>query len=232
MKDQRPTWLSAILWLIAPLGLILTVRWLLIEPYVIPSGSMIPNLLIHDHIVVNKLSFGVRVPFQRSWLINWTTPQRGDIIVFRYPENPEVFYVKRLIGLPGDKIEVVSGTLKINGEELPQKAVDSLQLDDEDDTFDRFQYFEEAGHLVRYLHKEESNFSTVEVPENSYFMMGDNRDQSSDSRSWGFVPRDHLIGKPIFIWLSCSETLESAKFLCDPAHLRWDRIFKRVQSTR
>ncbi len=265
-KDQRPSWISALIWLLAPIVLIMTLRWLLIEPYVIPSGSMIPNLLVHDHILVNKLRFGIRVPFKKQWIWNWSRPQRGEVVVFRYPENPEVFYVKRVWGLPGEKISVKSGVIYINGEALPltpaenpfsnssmvshsnskndSKEIDPPNSEESQDDHeteasespdselaedDRFHYFNESGHLVRYLSSEESNYEEFEIPEKSYFMIGDNRDQSNDSRSWGVVPEENLIGVPTMIWLSCSETIESAKFLCDPTQIRWNRLLIKVK---
>src|SRR5262245_60651682 len=96
-------------------------RWLLIEPYVIPSGSMIPTLLIHDHIFVNKLAYGVHVPFSKQWIVAWKNPQRFDVIVFRYPKNPEVFYVKRVVAVAGDKVSVRDGQLHVNGETISQE---------------------------------------------------------------------------------------------------------------
>ncbi len=217
-NDLRATWPQALFTFFAPILILFSVRWLLIEPYVIPSGSMIPTLLIHDHIFVNKLAYGVHLPFSRHWLLNWKTPQRSEIIVFRYPSNPEVFYVKRVVGLAGDKIAVHEGELLVNGEAVPQKKFQEAG----------FEYYEEAQHTVRYLQHSLSNFAEITVPEGSLFVMGDNRDQSSDSRSWGAVPLDHVIGRASFIWLSCRETLATARFLCDPQTLRWNRFFQSV----
>ena len=116
--DLRATWPQALLTLFGPILLFLGVRWLIAEPFVIPSGSMIPTLHIHDHILVNKLAYGVHVPFSKSWLTHWSNPKRGDIVVFRYPENPDVFLVKRAIGLPGDRVALQSGALRINDQVL------------------------------------------------------------------------------------------------------------------
>jgi signal peptidase I len=101
-KNLKGTWNQAILTFLFPILLVLGVRWALFEPFVIPSGSMIPNLLIHDHILVKKFAFGIHVPFSDKWLVQWTKPSRGEIVVFKYPENPEVYYIKRLIGLPSE----------------------------------------------------------------------------------------------------------------------------------
>lgn len=233
MKDQRPTWFTAILWMVSPIILILTFRWLFFEPYVIPSGSMIPSLLVHDHIMVNKMKYGVRVPFSSEWMVQWDTPKRGQIVVFRYPDNPELFYVKRVIALPGEKVKVLDGVVHINGKPLNMEPKSEppveVALYDEGG----FEYFiEDQHHLVRYFSLEDSQFAETEVPPHQVFVMGDNRDQSNDSRAWGPVPLDNLIGTPILIWLSCSETFDSARFLCNPGFMRWDRILKSTSDSR
>lgn len=225
-RDLRATWPQALLTFLAPLLLIFCVRWLLIEPYVIPSGSMIPTLLINDHIFVNKLSYGVHWPFSKSWLSRWSQPKRYDIVVFRYPLKPEVFYIKRIVGLPGDRIAVKASRLFINGEEIPRQRV-MEGIGSVPDQEEGFTLFDEQGHVIRHLFPE-SEFAETEVPEGHFFAMGDNRDQSSDSRVWGPVPLDHILGRASFIWLSCEETLATARFLCDPRTIRWDRIFRSV----
>lgn len=217
-RDLRATWTQALLTFFTPILLLFSVRWLLIEPYVIPSGSMIPTLLVHDHIFVNKLAYGVHVPFSSKWIVNWQAPKRFDIVVFRYPSNPEVFYVKRIVGIAGDRIEIRDGELIVNGEAVPQKKMME----------NAFEYYDEQNHTVRYMQHKQSQFAEVTVPEGHFFVVGDNRDQSSDSRSWGPVPLDHVIGRASFIWLSCRDTLATARFLCDPQTIRWNRIFQGV----
>ncbi|HRO66280.1 MAG TPA: signal peptidase I [Pseudobdellovibrionaceae bacterium] len=226
---MKGTWSQA-LWAFAwPILLILGIRWALVEPYVIPSGSMIPNLLVSDHIFVQKSSFGLRFPFSDRWFMRWGKPHSGDVIVFRYPESPSVFYIKRLIGEPGDQVRVENGRISVNGR--------SWSLDEEPapaalpaEESEGFVYFQEQGprehHLVRFMESSGDHEVIQEwtVPEGHYFFMGDNRDQSSDSRAWGFVPESHLIGKAWIIWLSCDRMLESARFLCDPSTLRWNRM--------
>jgi len=190
---------------------------------------MIPQLLVHDHILVNKMKYGVRVPFGSTWLAKWGKPQRGEIVVFRYPNNPDVFYVKRVIGLPGERISISHGVVQIDGQplELAEQAVDSKDLEENPDS--EFRYFlENRNYQVRYLNKEEAEMEAIDLPEDHYFMMGDNRDQSSDSRSWGSVPFENLIGTPVLVWLSCEETFETARFLCDPSQMRWQRILMRL----
>lgn len=224
-KDLRGTWKQAIAAIGVPVFLILFVRWIVVEPYLIPSGSMIPTLQIHDHILVKKFAFGLKLPFAQDWLAIWSPPQRGQIIVFRYPPQPDVFYVKRLIGLPGDKIEMKKGELYINDILQEKKLVE----EDSFEEVDQFNYYLESQHYTRYF-KDQSmqNFGPVKVPPHNYFMMGDNRDQSADSRFWGTVPEGLLVGTPWLVWLSCSEMLPNASYLCDPQTIRWGRIFKLV----
>lgn len=220
-KDLRATWPQALLTLFGPLILFFGVRWALVEPFVIPSGSMIPTFLAHDHILVQKWAYGLHVPFSKKWLLQWSSPKRGDIVVFRFPENPDVFYVKRTMGLPGEKISVQGGTVHINGQPLElmpgEGPVNHV-------TDSGFEYFQEEGHWVRYRDLDRSEYHEVTVPEGHIFVMGDNRDQSNDSRFWGFVPDENIVGRSWMIWLSCGMTLSSAQFLCDPATIRWDRL--------
>lgn len=218
-KDLRSSWERALLTFLLPLMLVFSVRWLVFEPFVIPSGSMLPNLLINDHILVSKSSFGLRWPFAQDYLVTWGQPQRGDIVVFRYPINPDVYYVKRVLGVPGDEIEIKSGQMIINGNPLSLEPVEGDA---------GFETFQEEGRIVRYLNRSASNFEKTVVPEGSYFFVGDNRDQSNDSRSWGFVSKDLLVGKALLIWLSCDQMMATAQFLCEPATIRWSRVGLRL----
>lgn len=226
-RNLKGTWNQAILTFLFPIVLVMSLRWALIEPFVIPSGSMIPNLLIHDHIFVQKFSYGLHFPFTNKWLIKWSQPQRGDIVVFKYPQNPDVYYIKRLIGLPGDTVEVNSGRITVNRETLGLRPVD-------EPTFEEgFHYFTETtgtkSYTVRFMHEE--NMPMVKaytVPEGHFFFMGDNRDQSSDSRSWGFVKDEYIVGKAWMIWLSCDNTLPTMTFVCDPSQIRWNRLLKKI----
>jgi signal peptidase I len=228
-KSKKGSWGQALVTFFSPILGIVLLRWLLFEPFVIPSGSMIPTLLVHDHIVVNKTSFGVRIPFVENWSWQWASPRRGEIVVFRFPKKPEIFYVKRVVALAGDEIGMRSGHLIVNGQKLERtsstRTWSSAEGDDED-----FDYFLEAGHPIRYR-KDEVQFAEmapVKVPPGHFFVIGDNRDQSSDSRMWGFVPEQNLVGRPTWIWLSCDKTLPSAPFVCDPQSLRWARMLTRV----
>ncbi len=240
---------------------ILSFRWLLFEPYVIPSGSMIPTLLIHDHILVNKLAYGVRYPFTESWITEFDGPKRGDIVVFRSVENPGQFMIKRVVGLPGDKVELNGdGRLKVNGEQLPMQPFDvtldpnsqspyyAVSEGDVGKPYAEYSFFEEdlLGVKHRAILEKGSgrdyppemcssfdpdlkqclSFTTpVVVPEGHYYCMGDNRDNSKDSRFWGPMPRKNLLGKAMFVWLSCEDTLPLVPFICNPLKLRWGRFF-------
>lgn len=235
---KQGKWVAAISLFMAPLFLVFAFRWVLFEPFVIPSESMMPNLLVHDHIFVTKYSYGIKMPIGDGWLFKYKEPKRGDIIVFRYPENRDVFFIKRLIGLPGDKITVQNGQISVNDQPWVIVPLSKEIYNDEDD----FNYFletmpEEAsleggGHFMRlsahgHVDPLEKEFR---VPAKSYFVLGDNRDQSHDSRFWGFVNQNYLIGRASYIWLSCEDTIPTAPMLCDPLKLRIDRIFKKVGS--
>jgi signal peptidase I len=230
--------------ILSPLILVLVLRWALFEPFVIPSGSMIPTLLIHDHILVTKFSYGIRMPFFNSWLFRWSTPRAGEVIVFKYPENPDIYYIKRLIGTPGDEVKLRAGRIIVNGHPWPEAPVKNFDLTPgfagSKDTLKDFSYFREKthiekdpGHLIRFYSKpeqapEEVSEVLFKLGPGQYFFMGDNRDQSSDSRVWGMVDEKFLVGKAWLIWLSCESTLDSAPFVCDPSRMRWKRIFDRI----
>jgi signal peptidase I len=229
-KDLKGTWSQALLTFFTPILLVVGVRWILFEPFVIPSGSMIPTLLIHDHIFVNKLAFGIQAPFGHGFLVKWGHPTPGEIVVFRYPPNPDVFYVKRVVAVAGDEIEVKEGVILINGKPYSQELIPEQNFEKSfEQDFDYFKEKSQTAYIVRYQDKEASTFGPKTVPEGHFFAMGDNRDQSSDSRFWGFVPESNLVGTSEIIWLSCDQTLASAQFLCDPSTIRWDRLLKNAE---
>ena len=224
----------------------LFIRWAFFEAYVIPSGSMLPSLLIHDHIFVNKFVYGLRVPFSEKWLVRFDNIKRGDVIVFKYPEDMSTFYIKRVVGLPGDKIEYDNGTLYINDKMIEKKVPVSeedwnwLTQKDFDrghvglGTRDQFAHFTEIlgdkQHSI-ILHKNnifDAKFGPYTVPKDNLFMMGDNRDNSRDSRYWGFLPMENILGRAMFVWLSCEDTLPGLSFLCDPTTIRWKRFYHQV----
>lgn len=234
-KSLKGTWSQAIGTFLFPLLIVFTIRWMIVEPFVIPSGSMIPNLLIHDHILVKKFSLGLKLPFSNHWIVRWREPKRGEVLVFRFPENPDVFYIKRLIGLPGDTVAVSNGQVRVNDQAWPVKPIDAKDLGHGLKPEDGFDYFlEDTGHgshVIRFYSTPMSLDEDKEykVPAGHYFFMGDNRDQSSDGRVWGFVPENYLVGPASLIWLSCENTLSSNSYLCDPREIRWKRLFSSVQ---
>jgi signal peptidase I len=204
-------------------------RWAFIEPFIIPSGSMLPNLHIHDHVLVKKFSYGLKFPFSDTWIMRWGMPKRGHIAVFKYPKQPSVYFIKRVIGVPGDEISFKNGTLTINGQIWPLHLVEKPI--DADENFD---YFEETSgnetHIVRYRQgdlKSQEDYH-IKLNDHEYFMMGDNRDESMDSRYWGTLPEGLLVGRAWRIILGCDETLPSNSMICNPSTLRRDRIWLKV----
>ena len=187
--------------------IVLVLRSFLFEPFHIPSGSMRPNLLVGDFILVNKFAYGVRLPVIHTKVIDRAGPKRGDVVVFRHPIQPERDYIKRLIGLPGDSIQYRDKQLTINGELVEVDfSHDYEPANGITDDFSSRVFNEDllgVEHLMMtHPQKNLARGFDIVVPENEYFMMGDNRDNSADSRSWGFVPEKNLVGKAMFIWMN------------------------------
>lgn len=188
--------------------IVLLFRSFLFEPFKIPSGSMIPTLLVGDFIVVNKFTYGIRLPVLNKKIIPVNEPERGDVVVFRYPPDPSVNYIKRLVGLPGDTVTYRDKQLYVNGDKIESTPVRRWASNDVKCTTpetDAMLYDETLGNVNHnvLVHEISSgrNGQWV-VPAGHYFMMGDNRDRSSDSRFWGYVPEDNLVGRAIGIWLN------------------------------
>lgn len=197
--------------------LVFLIRSFLAEPFKIPSGSMMPTLLAGDYILVNKYTYGLRVPLANNIFFEINHPKRGDVIVFHYPPDPKIDYIKRVVGLPGDKIQYQDKHLIINGKQLDIQAEDNYEYEMQGANIISARRFKEQLGDVRHdilihdipnqyesnsLGEKLMNGETIVVPEGQYYAMGDNRDNSSDSRVWGFVPDKNLVGKAFFIWFN------------------------------
>ncbi len=188
--------------------LVFFIRSFVAEPFKIPSGSMMPTLLAGDFILVSKFSYGIRVPILNYTMIEVDKPKRGDVFVFHYPPKPSIDYIKRVVGLPGDVIEYKSKTLYINNKKIEQTFVDKYPyLMNEIHHIEAKEFKEALGNvnhsiLIHDLPGENFKF---EVPMGHYLAFGDNRDNSADSRVWGFVPQHNLVGRAFFIWFNFGE---------------------------
>jgi len=201
---------------------VLVIRSFIAEPFRIPSGSMLPTLHVGDFILVNKFAYGIRLPVLHTKILDVGKPERGDVFVFRYPKNPNVDYIKRVVGLPGDTVGYFNKTIYINGKEISQtvkeKDVDML-------TIIPMHYELRTETLGTHQHDllidPNRNMSEGEIviPEGHYFAMGDNRDNSNDSRFWGPVPEENLVGKAFFIWMSWD---------LNNGGIVWDRIGNKI----
>ncbi|NOQ36446.1 MAG: signal peptidase I [Methylococcaceae bacterium] len=186
--------------------IVLLLRSFLAEPFRIPSGSMMPTLLIGDFILVNKFTYGIRLPVLNNKIIALNEPERGDVVVFRYPKNPAVDYIKRVIGLPGDKVAYYNKKIYINGQPISQVSLGSYQGLGQGKNMTGAEHFvenlETVEHSILIRQGQSSIESVYIVPKGHYFVMGDNRDNSNDSRYWGTVPEANLVGKAFFIWMN------------------------------
>ena len=217
----QPWWLDWTAGLFPVIAAVFLLRSFLFEPFKIPSGSMIPTLRVGDLILVNKFTYGVRLPVLHTKVTKGNAPQRGDVMVFRFPPQPSLDYIKRVVGVPGDEVAYLNKRLTINGKAIDTKAVPEFF---EEDAMRYFKQFEEqlGSRPHRFLNNDDvpsfiqgaSNFAYREncrysvegvvckVPEGHYFMMGDNRDNSLDSRYWGFVPEANIVGRAFFVWMN------------------------------
>ena len=186
--------------------IVLLLRSFIAEPFRIPSGSMMPTLLVGDFILVNKFTYGIRLPVINKKIIELSEPNRGDIVVFRYPKDPTVDYIKRIVGLPGDKVVYSNKKLTINDLPVQQTSLGSYQGLGQGEEMSGAEDLLENLTGVEHRILIRNGTPTVEfvyvVPEGNYFAMGDNRDNSNDSRYWGPVPEANLVGKAFFIWMS------------------------------
>ncbi len=195
---------------------VLVLRSFLAEPFRIPSGSMLPTLEIGDFILVNKFAYGLRLPVLHSKILPVGEPKRGDVIVFRYPEDPSVDYIKRVVGVPGDKIEWFNKTLKINGVELEHTLIgDYNALDQNNGVHPTARLAEDllgVKHDILIVPNTGGRQGSITVPPGHYFAMGDNRDMSNDSRIWGLVPEANLVGKATYVWMHLNLGGDGFKF--------------------
>nr|VFJ67057.1 MAG: signal peptidase I Serine peptidase. MEROPS family S26A [Candidatus Kentron sp. DK]VFJ67201.1 MAG: signal peptidase I Serine peptidase. MEROPS family S26A [Candidatus Kentron sp. DK] len=192
---------------------VLLLRSFLVEPFRIPSGSMLPTLEIGDFILVNKYTYGIRLPVLDRKIIDIGKPERGDVIVFRYPEDGVTPYIKRVVGLPGDRIDYRNDTLYINGKRIAREFTDTYRGTGANQKMDGAErYLEHLGNVdhnilirpgqVDILGIRIYPHVPIRIPEGQYFVMGDNRNNSKDSRFWGTVPDENLIGKAFLIWMN------------------------------
>jgi signal peptidase I len=218
---QQPWWLDWTAGLFPVILAVFVLRSFLFEPFKIPSGSMIPTLRVGDLILVNKFHYGVRLPVVNTKVIDNHEPKRGDVMVFRYPPQPTLDYIKRVVGVPGDEVAYINKRLTVNGQAIDTQAqpeffdADTLRYSQQwretlvdrqynvltDDTRPAF-----VGGASEFEGREACHYSAegvvCKVPAGHYFMMGDNRDNSLDSRYWGFVPESHIVGKAFFVWMN------------------------------
>ena len=185
---------------------VLVLRSFLVEPFRIPSGSMMPTLLVGDFILVNKFSYGIRLPVTDTKIIDIGAPERGDVVVFRYPEDPSTPFIKRVVGVPGDEIAYYDKVLYINGEAVPQEVLGTYRGVGSGTNMTgaslRLEQLEEQPHEVLVQPGYPSAEGRMTVPADNYFVLGDNRDNSRDSRYWGTVPDENLIGRAFLIWMN------------------------------
>lgn len=223
--------------------IVFLLRSFLVEPFKIPSGSMLPTLLIGDFILVNKYEYGIRLPVINKKVIELGSPKRGDVMVFRFPSDPSLDYIKRVVGLPGDVVEYVDKRLIINGQPVSYARAGKYEYTAQGLNFVQGDTWREKlgehNHIAMVqadmppviLHQVEGAFPHREncgyndagfkctVPAGHYFMLGDNRDASNDSRYWGFVPDANIVGRAFFIWWNFDDFLNMLKSFSKPARI-------------
>lgn len=225
---RQPTWVEYSGSFFPVIALVFFLRSFLYEPFKIPSMSMVPTLQVGDLILVNKFTYGIRLPIINKKIVELNDPQRGDVMVFKYPRDMNQDYIKRVVGVPGDKITYENKRLTVNGKPVPYTALEDY-LNEESLTYSK-QFKEnlsgtehriimtEAAPAVNlsdvkdFPHSEACTYRyegfTCVVPAGNYFMMGDNRDNSADSRYWGFVPDKNIVGKAFFVWMNLGNPLK------------------------
>ncbi|KUJ84367.1 signal peptidase I [Microbulbifer flavimaris] len=194
------------------LAIVFILRSFVVEPFQIPSRSMVPTLQVGDFILVNKYAYGLRLPISRKKVLDIGEPERGDVMVFFPPHMNETYYIKRVIGLPGDEIRIEDNVLYINGERASQELIQALPPANPQVEVMWEEIDGERHLMARHIEPSRfANFSGV-VPEGHYFMVGDNRDNSLDSREWGFVPERDIVGKAFAIWMHWEDLFSLPSF--------------------
>ncbi len=230
-EEREPWWIEYGKSFFPVILIVFLLRSFLVEPFKIPSGSMVPTLVVGDFILVNKFTYGIRLPIIHKKITALNVPERGDVMVFRYPEDPSTDYIKRVVGLPGDRVSYLNKTLRINGVEVQKKPLPDY-LHRERIHYSK-QYSERNGNVEhailieddappavpfvkQFPHRENCTYNAdgvaCTVPSGHYYMMGDNRDNSADSRVWGFVPDENIVGRAFFIWFNFSEPSRFGRF--------------------
>lgn len=228
---RQPWWLEYTAGIFPVIVIVFLFRSFLFEPFRIPSGSMLPTLHIGDFILVNKFDYGLRLPVSNTKIVPLGSPERGDVVVFHYPKDRSIDYIKRVVGLPGDTVEYRNKVLYINGQ--AQKLSQTQDFFDESTMITLQQHTEQLGdvsHLIAWDNRRPSAVyepavtrknNTCEynaqgfrcmVPQGQYFVLGDNRDNSEDSRYWGFVPDENLVGRAVFIWANFGDMSRIGSF--------------------
>ena len=228
---KQPVWIEYSGSFFPVIALVFFLRSFLYEPFKIPSSSMVPTLMVGDLILVNKYDYGIRLPIINKKIIDVGTPQRGDVMVFRFPKDVSVDYIKRVVGVPGDKIVYKNKRLTVNGEPLAYQPLPDF-LDEQTLSYSGQLQETLGGVTHRILNDQRApsyvpnpdNFPhrdlctydiegfSCTVPEGQYFMMGDNRDNSLDSRYWGFVPDENIVGKAFFVWMNFGDLKRIGNF--------------------
>lgn len=240
--NEEDSWGDTLKTILYAILIAVLIRTFAFEPFKIPSGSMYPSLLVGDYLFVSKYSYGYSkhslpygVPLIKGRVME-KTPTRGDVVVFKLPRDNKTDYIKRVIGLPGDKVQVVKGVLHINDKSVIREKIEEFVMRDEDGNAVRFyQYIETLPNGVKHKIIEVSDNNDYDntkefiVPENHYFMMGDNRDMSDDSRvSVGFVHKDNLVGRAEVLFFSTDGSSGFLKVWRWPSAIRWERLFDSI----
>jgi len=223
-KARQPWWIEYSVSFFPVILVVFLLRSFVVEPFKIPSGSMIPTLQVGDFILVNKFAYGIRLPIVNEKVIPIGEPRRGDVMVFRYPDDPSLDYIKRVVGLPGDRVEYRDKRLIINGHPIAERQISDYLSKDTMQYYSHYlEKLDGVEHQIlidanapsfvpqvkAFPYSQDCKYNAdslvCKVPAGHYFVMGDNRDNSSDSRVWGFVPEANIVGKAFFIWLNLSD---------------------------